>query len=103
MCDSDKYALAQMYKSFKQMIKSQLSIDSLREVGVDMHGRNIVTNGYVQQLYRFFRLGGSSLDSTIKTTGSGVFEIAHNLRDLLVYRLVVVGTQAQTAINKLLA
>lgn len=103
MCDSDKYALAQMYKSFKLMIQSQLSIDSLREVGVDMQGRSIVTNGYVQQLYRFFRLGGSSINSTTKATGSGVFERAYNLRELLVYRLVVVGSQAQATINQLLA
>ena len=30
MCDSDKYALCHMYKSFKSLIKSQLSVDSLR-------------------------------------------------------------------------
>ena len=103
MCDSDKYALCHMYKSFKILIKSQLSVDSLREVGIDMQHKTIVTNGYIQQLYRFFRLGGSSINSHIKPTGAGVFDLAHNLRDLLIYRLVVVGTQAQQAINQLLA
>lgn len=103
MCDSDKYALCHMYKSFKSLIKSQLSVDSLREVGIDMQHKTIVTNGYIQQLYRFFRLGGVALNSHIKPTGAGVFDLAHNLRDLLIYRLVVVGTQAQQAINQLLA
>jgi hypothetical protein len=56
LCDSDKYALCQMYDSFKGVIKSQLSVDSLREVGLDMPKNQIVTNGYVQQLYRFFRI-----------------------------------------------
>ena len=103
MCDSDKYALCHMYKSFKSLIKSQLSVDSLREVGIDMQHKTIVTNGYIQQLYRFFRLGGAALNFHIKPTGAGVFDLAHNLRDLLIYRLVVVGTQAQQAINQLLA
>jgi hypothetical protein len=103
MCDSDKYALCHMYKSFKSLIKSQLSVDSLREVGIDMQHKTIVTNGYIQQLYRFFRLGGAALNFHIKPTGAGVFDLAHNLRDLLIYRLVVVGAQAQQAINQLLA
>ena len=103
MCDSDKYALCHMYKSFKSLIKSQLSVDSLREVGIDMQHKTIVTNGYIQQLYRFFRLGGAALNSHIKPTGAGVFDLAHNLRDLLIYRLVVVGAQAQQSINQLLA
>ena len=95
LCDSDKYALCHMYKSFKQMIKSQLSIDSLREVGMDMQGKTIVTNGYIQQLYRFFRLS-----SFAKTKP---FDLANKLRELLVYRLVVVGSQAQQSISQLLA
>lgn len=95
LCDSDKYALCHMYKSFKQMIKSQLSVDSLREVGMDMQGKTIVTNGYIQQLYRFFRLS-----SFAKTKP---FDLANKLRELLVYRLVVVGSQAQQSINQLLA
>ena len=103
MCDSDKYALCQAYPSFKSMIKSQLSVDSLREVGIDMQGKTIVTNGYIQQLYRFFRLGGASLDSVIKPRGAGVFDLAPKLRDLLVYRLVVVGTRPQQSINQFLA
>lgn len=103
MCDSDKYALCHMYKSFKMLIKSQLSIDSLQEVGIDMPYKPIVTNGYIQQLYRFFRLGGATIQSSIKTTGAGVFDLAPNLRELLVYRLVVIGSRAQLAINTFLA
>lgn len=95
LCDSDKYALCHMYKSFKQMIRSQLSVDSLREVGMDMQGKTIVTNGYIQQLYRFFRLS-----SFAKTKP---FDLANKLRELLVYRLVVVGSQAQQSISQLLA
>lgn len=95
LCDSDKYALCHMYKSFKQMIKSQLSVDSLREVGMDMQGKTIVTNGYIQQLYRYFRLS-----SFAKTKP---FDLANKLRELLVYRLVVVGSQAQQSISQLLA
>ena len=95
LCDSDKYALCHMYKSFKQMIKSQLSVDSLCEVGMDMQGKTIVTNGYIQQLYRFFRLS-----SFAKTKP---FDLANKLRELLVYRLVVVGSQAQQSISQLLA
>jgi hypothetical protein len=95
LCDSDKYALCHMYKSFKQMIKSQLSVDSLREVGMDMQGKTIVTNGYIQQLYRFFRLSSFAKAKP--------FDLANKLRELLVYRLVVVGSQAQQSINQLLA
>ena len=95
MCDSDKYALCHMYPSFKALIKSQLSVDSLREVGLDMPGKNIITNGYVQQLYRYFRLSSFA--------HAKPFELASKLRELLVYRLVVVGEQAQQAINQLLA
>ena len=95
MCDGDKYALCHMYKSFKGVIQSQLSVDSLNEVGLGMPGKNIVTNGYVQQLYRFFRLSSF--------THSKPFDLAYNLREKLVYRLVVVGEKAQQAISKLLA
>lgn len=95
LCDSDKYALCNMYSSFKSMIKSQLPIDSLQEVGLDIQGKTILTNGYVQQLYRYFRLSPFAK--------SKPFEAAYKLRDLLVYRLVVVGERAQLAINELLA
>ena len=95
MCDSDKYALCQMYKSFKLLIKSQLSVDSLQEVGIDLQSKTIVTNAYVQQLYRYFRLSSFA--------NSKPFEAAYKLRDLLVFRLVVVGTRAQHSINELLA
>lgn len=95
LCDSDKYALCQMYDSFKGVIKSQLSVDSLREVGLDMPKNQIVTNGYVQQLYRFFRLSSH--------TQIRPFDLASHLRDLMVYRLIIVGERSKEAINQLLA
>ena len=95
LCDSDKYALCQMYDSFKGVIKSQLSVDSLREVGLDMPKNQIVTNGYVQQLYRFFRLSSH--------TQIRPFDLAYHLRDLMVYRLIVVGERAKESIDQLLA
>ena len=94
LCDSDKYALCQMYDSFKGVIKSQLSVDSLREVGLDMPNNSIITNGYVQQLYRFFRLSSH--------TKAKPFELARHLRDLIIYRLIVVGERAKQSINQLL-
>jgi hypothetical protein len=95
LCDSDKYALCQMYDSFKGVIKSQLSVDSLKEVGLDMPRNQIVTNGYVQQLYRFFRLSSH--------TQIRPFDLASHLRDLMVYRLIVVGERAKESIDQLLA
>ena len=95
LCDSDKYALCQMYDSFKGVIKSQLSVDSLKEVGLDMPKNQIVTNGYVQQLYRFFRLSSH--------TQIRPFDLAYHLRNLMVYRLIVVGERAKESIDQLLA
>lgn len=94
LCDSDKYALCHMYSSFKGVISSQLPVESMREMGVGMADNQIVTNGYVQQLYRFFRLSSH--------TQAKPFDHAHHLRDLLVYRLVVVGQRAKQTINELL-
>jgi hypothetical protein len=94
LCDSDKYALCHMYRSFKGVIKSQLSVDSLKEVGLDMPNNQIVTNGYVQQLYRFFRLSSH--------TQARPFDLAQQLRNLMVYRLIVVGDRAKQTINELL-
>ena len=94
MCDSDKYLLCNIYPSFKQLIKSQLSVDSLSEIGINMQGQSIITNGYTQQLYRLFRLS--------PFTHAQPFDLANNMRDLLIYRLVAVGSQAQLTINKLL-
>jgi hypothetical protein len=95
MCDSDKYALCGMYHVFRSTIKSQLSIDSLQEVGIEMRHSEIVTNGYVQQLYRFFRLS--------RHTHANPFKQVANLRELLVYRLIVVGKKAQESLGQLLA
>jgi hypothetical protein len=95
LCDSDKYALCQMYHSFKGVIQSQLSVDSLRELGIGMNSNPIVTNGYIQQLYRFFRLAPH--------TKTQPFELASQMRNLMVYRLIVVGERAKQTISELLA
>ena len=95
LCDSDKFALCQMYHSFKGVIQSQLSVDSLRELGIGMNSNPIVTNGYVQQLYRFFRLAPH--------TKAQPFELASQMRNLMVYRLIVVGERAKQTISELLA
>ena len=95
LCDSDKYALCQMYHSFKGVIQSQLSVDSLRELGIGMNSNPIVTNGYIQQLYRFFRLAPH--------TKAQPFELASQMRNLVVYRLIVVGERAKQTISELLA
>jgi hypothetical protein len=95
LCDSDKYALCQMYHSFKGVIQSQLSVDSLRELGIGMNSNPIVTNGYIQQLYRFFRLAPH--------TKAQPFELASQMRNLMVYRLIVVGERAKQTISELLA
>jgi hypothetical protein len=94
LCDSDKYALCHTYDSFKGIIQSQLSVDSLREVGLDMPNNQLVTNGYVQQLYRYFRLSSH--------TQSRVLELLPSMRDMMVYRLVVVGERAKREIDRLL-
>jgi hypothetical protein len=60
-----------------------------------MPNNHIVTNGYVQQLYRFFRLSSH--------TKAKPFELANHLRDLMVYRLIVVGDRAKLSISELLA
>jgi hypothetical protein len=83
-----------MYHSFKGVIQSQLSVDSLRELGIGMNSNTIVTNGYVQQLYRFFRLAPH--------TKANPFELATQIRNLMVYRLIVVGERAKQTINELL-
>ena len=54
----------------------------------------IVTNGYVQQMYRYFRLSSF--------THGTPFDLVPYLRDTLVYRLVVVGENAKKTINELL-
>jgi hypothetical protein len=60
-----------------------------------MPKNQIVTNGYVQQLYRFFRLSSH--------TQIRPFDLASHLRDLMVYRLIVVGERAKESIDQLLA
>ena len=95
MCDSDKYALLGMSGMIRETLKSQIQGDMLSQVGDSIGHANIITNGYVQQLYRYFRLSSF--------THGTPFELVPYLRDMLVYRLVVVGENAKKVINELIA
>lgn len=94
MCDSDRYAVCRMFKMLHNVLKNNLQIDSLKEMGVMKNNYEIASNGYVQQLYRFFRLS--------PFTQAKPFEAARRMREMVVYRLVVVGTEAQETISELL-
>lgn len=96
LCDSDKYALVsnQMYKMLRSLIQDRLQMESLRDVGNAMEENELFTNLYVQQLYRFFNLSSF--------TQSHPFESVHHLRDTMVYRLVVVGSEKQAIISELI-
>mgnify|MGYP006974658103 CR=1 FL=1 len=95
LCDSDRYALLGMTNMLRDTLREQFQGDMLAQMADTTGHATIITNGYVQQLYRYFRLSSFAK--------SKPFEAAHKLRDLLVYRLVVVGTKAQQTINQLLA
>ncbi len=93
MCDSDKYALIGMSSMIRNTLKEQLQGDLLAQMDSLGHA-DIVTNGYVQQLYRYFRLSSF--------TQSTPFDLVNYLRDTIVYRLVVVGERAKHVINEIL-
>ena len=95
MCDSDKYALLGMSHMIRNTLKGQLQGDMLSHMGDSLGHATIITNGYVQQLYRYFRLSSF--------THGTPFELVPYLRDTLVYRLVVVGDNAKRTINELLS
>lgn len=95
MCDSDKYALLGMSDVIRDTLRGQLQGDMLAQMGDSIGHANIVTNGYVQQLYRYFRLSSF--------TSSTPFDLVPYLRDTLVYRLIVVGENAKRAINEFLS
>ena len=94
MCDSDKYALLGMTGMIRDTLKSQLQGDVLAQMGDSLGHTTIVTNGYVQQLYRYFRLSSF--------THGSPFDLVSYLRDTLVFRLVVVGERAKQTINEIL-
>jgi hypothetical protein len=93
MCDSDKYALIGMSSMIRNTLKGQLQGDLMGHMDALGHA-DIVTNGYVQQLYRYFRLSSF--------TNSTPFDLVNYLRDTIVYRLVVIGERAKRAINDIL-
>lgn len=95
MCDSDKYALLGMSHVIRNTLKGQLQGEMLTQMGDSLGHATIITNGYVQQLYRYFRLSSF--------THGTPFDLVPYLRDTLVYRLVVVGDNAKKTINELLS
>ena len=95
MCDSDKYALLGISNMVRSTIKEHLGGSDLPVAMGSIGNVNIVTNGYVQQLYRYFRLSSF--------TQSTPFDLVSYLRDTIVYRLVVVGERTKQTINEMLA
>jgi len=94
MCDSDKYALINMSKMLRGAMQGQLPTDMLSQMGDNLGHTDIIANGYVQQLYRYFRLSAF--------TQSTPFELVSFMRNTLVYRWIVVGERARQTINELL-
>ena len=90
MCDSDKYALGSMYSMLRSTLQERIPLDSL----ASNKREDVPVDGYVQQMYRFFRLSSF--------TQAKPFDIVVYLREKVVYRWVVVGRQAQEAISELL-
>ena len=94
MCDSDKYALIGMSGMLLSALKGQFHGDMLYQIGDQLGNMNIITNGYVQQLYRYFRLSSFSHVNP--------FELVTYLRDTWIYRMLVVGEKARKVIGELL-
>lgn len=94
MCDSDKYALIRMPNNLLTMLKGQIQPEMFNPAGENMGNVHIITNGYVQQLYRYFRLSSFSRGAP--------FDLVAYIRDMLVYRWIVVGEKARQTINELL-
>lgn len=95
MCDSDKYAFLGMSNMIRNTMKGQLQSDLLGQMGESLGHMNIVTNGYVQQLYRFFRL--SSFARVLP------FDLVNYMRHTLAFRWIVVGERARAAIGQFLS
>ena len=75
-------------------LKGQFHGDMLYQIGDQLGNMNIITNGYVQQLYRYFRLSSFSHVNP--------FELVTYLRDTWIYRMLVVGEKARKVIGELL-
>ncbi len=94
LCDSDKYALMGMSKMFRDTLRGQLQADMFQHIGETLGDVHIITNGYVQQLYRYFRLSSYSRGA--------LFDLIPYLRDTWVYRMLVVGENAKRTISDLI-
>lgn len=94
MCDSDKYALIRMPNNLLNMMKGQFQPEMFDALGDSLGNSPIITNNYVQQLYRYFRLSSFSRGAP--------FDLVVYMRDMLVYRWIVVGEKARQTINEIL-
>lgn len=94
MCDSDKYAMIHVSQMLLRTLKGHFGGDMLNSIGDSMGPMNIMTNSYVQQLYRYFRLS--------KYSRVNPLELVAYLREMWVFRLVVVGEKARKVIGELL-
>ena len=94
LCDSDRYALLGMTNMLRDTLREQFQGDMLAQMADTTGHATIITNGYVQQLYRYFRLSSF--------THGTPFDLVAYLRETWVYRLIVVGDKAKRAINELL-
>ena len=95
LCDSDRYALLGMTNMLRDTLREQFQGDMLAQMADTTGHATIITNGYVQQLYRYFRLSSF--------THGTPFDLVAYLRETWVYRLIVVSDKAKRAINELLA
>ena len=94
MCDSDKYAMLNVSNMLLRTLKGQFGGDILHQTGERIGPMNIMTNAYVQQMYRYFRLS--------KYSRVNPLELVAYLREMWVFRLVVVGEKARKVIGELL-
>lgn len=88
MCDSDRYAFlcSPLRQAVSQIPAAKVPGMPSARPGAE-EGSSSETDNYIRQLYRYFRLSSF--------TQAKPFEGVENLRDTLVYRLVVVGEAAQ--------
>ena len=94
ICDSDKYAAVKMLKSLARFAEGMNFSEMLTQHEEESWGY-LDTSGYVEQAYRFFRLSPFAKTSP--------FDAVKDLRDTLLYRLVVVGEEARGLITEYLA
>lgn len=100
LCDSDKYALIRDVRRVSRAMGISTPTDlPIGELNIDVEPRelpkDVLGNYYTQQMYRYFQLSPFAKTKPFATVDK--------MRDTLVYRLVVVGTEAQDIIAEILS